>query len=173
MLDAIATCWTSRERRLQVSPCTNRKEECRKRSRSGSIVLPETSEDHYCDDHHCDGHHCDEHHCDDDNSETLICTFPVSVAATTTMERTVEPGCWICLSSEVKEIPTEDGSGMAMEMPEQLCKCPRKAHPSCLKQWQLVKMGTPEETHYKFCSAELAMLTGTGPTPLQMASGHF
>ena len=47
-----------------------------------------------------------------------------------------------------------DESGK-FEGPVQMCKCPRKVHPSCLKQWQRVKLGTEEETNCKFCGASL------------------
>jgi len=135
MLDTIV-CWTSRKRRhlqISVSPFQTTKQCRRLGSTRSSVVQPNTS--------------C---HCDDANDV-------LHSVATTVKERVADPECWICLSNEAKEVfPAEDGTGGGvLEMPEQLCKCPRKVHPSCLRQWQLAQMGTMEETHCKFCSVEL------------------
>jgi hypothetical protein len=97
------------------------------------------------------------HSCHSDANDVVCLEMPIRpTPVATATKRVVEPECWICLSDEAKEVPpTEDGRGGTLEMPEQLCKCPRKVHPSCLRQWQLTKMGTTEETHCKFCSTEL------------------
>jgi hypothetical protein len=42
-----------------------------------------------------------------------------------------------------------------MESPRQFCSCPRKVHPSCLKKWQRIKLGTLEEKQCKFCNEAL------------------
>lgn len=49
--------------------------------------------------------------------------------------------CWICLE------PTDQVSTP--------CQCPRPVHPRCLALWQAWRTGTPEETHCRFCHAQL------------------
>ncbi len=72
------------------------------------------------------------------------CNDVCTVAATTSAcRRELEPECWICLSGEEK---VEAVTGKS-EVPVQMCSCPRKVHPSCLKTWQRTKIGTHEEVN--------------------------
>ena len=54
--------------------------------------------------------------------------------------------CWICLDS------CNSPSKPVVAMP---CKCPRRAHRSCLARWQLQSAGTRREKHCEFCDEEL------------------
>ena len=61
--------------------------------------------------------------------------------------------CWICLSEEDKF--SKDGR---REKTEQICACPRKVHPSCMRKWQKANMGKTEEKFCKFCNEALPSL---------------
>eukprot|EP00192_Tetraselmis_astigmatica_P021878 CAMPEP_0117673682 /NCGR_PEP_ID=MMETSP0804-20121206/14606_1 /TAXON_ID=1074897 /ORGANISM="Tetraselmis astigmatica, Strain CCMP880" /LENGTH=283 /DNA_ID=CAMNT_0005482443 /DNA_START=27 /DNA_END=878 /DNA_ORIENTATION=- len=56
-----------------------------------------------------------------------------------------DQSCWICL----EELKGRDSSLVGV------CHCPRLVHKGCLAKWQMLKAGTGEETHCRFCSNEL------------------